>query len=419
MRRLRYACLLSAMCLLGLPTATAGVQSPGNGRIAWAHFQDGNLSWDIYTMEPDGSDRTDLSKPVPTLDRQPAWSPDGTKIAWEMEDEQIWVMNVDGSNPTRITFGPWAHRSPSWSPDGSQIAFVSDRFDDGSDFDIGIMDSDGANLHRVLDTPQQETAVDWAPDGQTLAFSGSTPELSDPSLRITDVVGSEVATITNIVDGAEEPDWSPDGSKILFNQGGIDWDLFVVNADGSSLDQIADRGQDGAWSPNGRRIVYSSGEGSLLEGDDREVVVIQADGSNPRILTNNSVEDDEPHWALACTGGTEADDTIEGTPGDDFLCGRGGDDLIDGAGGSDTVLAGRGSDQVIGGPGQDVLNGGTGVDRLFGGYSNDVLNAVDRIRENDEADGGGGTDLCLADRRDSVTRCETISRPGPLHASRW
>ncbi|NIM52763.1 MAG: translocation protein TolB, partial [Gemmatimonadales bacterium] len=80
----------------------------------------------------------------------PAWSPDGTRIAFDRDSEdtnrEIYVMDADGSNPVRLTSHPADETFPAWSPDGRWIAFESNRVEDGGWQEIYVMRADGSNL---------------------------------------------------------------------------------------------------------------------------------------------------------------------------------------------------------------------------------------------------------------------------------
>ena len=112
--------------------------------------------------------------------------------------------------------------------------------------------------------------------------------------------------------------------------------------------------------------------------------------------------------------GTPRRDVLRGGPGNDFIFGLGGNDKISGSGGNDEVCSGKGNDIIYGGEGDDTLLGGEGKDTLFGlGGSDklygllgdDKLNTVDRVRKNDLADGGPGSDVCKTDRGDERESC--------------
>ncbi len=99
----------------------------GNGRIAF--IRSVNNAFDIFTMNVDGSGETNITN-HPANDTNPAWSPDGTQMAFTSNRDgntEVYVMNEDGSAQTRLTNNSVADFQPAWSPDGTKIAFVSDR----------------------------------------------------------------------------------------------------------------------------------------------------------------------------------------------------------------------------------------------------------------------------------------------------
>ena len=104
------------------------------------------------------------------IDWFPAWSPDGTQIAFESNrdgDYEIYVMAADGSQPTRLTRNSARDRSPAWSPDGTQIAFESDRDGNG---EIYVMAADGSQPTRLTRNSASDGLPAWSPDGTQIAF---------------------------------------------------------------------------------------------------------------------------------------------------------------------------------------------------------------------------------------------------------
>jgi len=106
-----------------------------------------------------------------SVDQHPAYSPDGTKIAFTSERDgnpDIWVMNSDGTELQRLTDNPSPDYNPAWSPDGSKIAFVSER--DGNP-EIYLMEFIGGNLTRLTEHTGVDIAPVWNPDGGDIIFS--------------------------------------------------------------------------------------------------------------------------------------------------------------------------------------------------------------------------------------------------------
>ncbi len=152
---------------LHLDSDTWPTWSPDGRKIAFESLQvaEGVLNHsDIFVMDADGADRTNITQNPRAANRTPSWSPDGSKIAfvavrnvnrvdlWN-SDLDIFVMNADGTNPVRLTEDARFNWSPSWSPDGKRIAFVRAMHDDITDCDIYVMYADGTGLVNLTQTP--------------------------------------------------------------------------------------------------------------------------------------------------------------------------------------------------------------------------------------------------------------------------
>jgi len=154
-------------------------------------------------------------------------------------------MNADGSGQTNLTNDPAADLSPAWSPDGTKIAFNSDR--GGGAQDIYVMNADGSGMTRLSDDPAEDARPDWSPDGTKIAFDTN----RDGPFRIytMNADGGGQTRVTQI--GLDiEPAWSPDGSKIVYTSGGAE--VFVMNPDGSGRTNLSqDPALDGQpdWQP--------------------------------------------------------------------------------------------------------------------------------------------------------------------------
>ena len=140
--------------------------SPDGGLIAFETERDGNF--EIYVMKPDGSKQTRLTHSTEE-DRGPSWSPDGRMILFERgRPRDIFVINADGTGETRITAAPAWDFVPQWSPDGSLIAFVRvipgpGDSPHGGDEEIFVMNANGSGLKRLTESLGVDYAPLWRP----------------------------------------------------------------------------------------------------------------------------------------------------------------------------------------------------------------------------------------------------------------
>jgi Tol biopolymer transport system component len=219
--------------------------SPDGTKIAFTSDQaEGNL--DIYVKDLASGQVTQITKDEEWIpDRRPSWSPDGTKMVFDDEND-IWVMDVDGSDRRRLTDTPAIHEwQATWSPDGTKIAFQ--RGDD-----IWVMGADGSAKNNLTRTPDLEDSyASWSPSGRKIAWAKQpkADALADVWKMSTDGSGKVRLTTYAGYDGA--PAWSPDGEKIAYIRvGRIDTDVWKMDAsDGSNKTNITDNDFD-EFSPD-------------------------------------------------------------------------------------------------------------------------------------------------------------------------
>jgi uncharacterized repeat protein (TIGR01451 family) len=306
----RHLFLLAALALvaalnffstIAVRRAAAQSETPAD-KIAFT--RDGQ----IVIANPDGSGAVTLG---PGTD--PSWSKLG-KIAFtfapNVETTQIAVINEDGTNQVNLTLAATGNRNPAFSPDGTKIAFVTETVEpgdppfDGSRARIYIMDADGQNRHRffagnLISGMRQETDPAWSPDGTKIAFIGQTvvDGLSSHDVYVANADGlSAPVNVTNLGGSrifSDQIAWSPDGLKLAFS---TLRDIHVVNADGSgglvNLTNTPNSDEsDAAWSPDGKRIAYSSNHftDNALDG----IYVMDANGQNQTFLNTSGYQ---PTW---------------------------------------------------------------------------------------------------------------------------
>ena len=304
--------LLSAAARAGLPTPTP--TPVANGKIAFSSDRNGNQ--EIYVMDADGSIQTPLTND-PAFDYDPAWSPDGTKIAFSSNRDgnfEIYVMDANGSNQTRLTNNPANDLRATWSPDGAKIAFGSIR--DGN-FEIYLMNADGSNQINLTNYPGSDFHPAWSPDGAEILFNSERAGDASEEIYVMDANGSNPMRVTNNEFYDDYPAWSPDGAKIAFTSHRGGSEIYVMNADGSNQTPLTNNtavDSFAAWSPDGAKIVFYSGRD--IQGPpiatNYEIYIMEADGSNQTNLTNTPGEDSYPNWQGISAFATP---TPTGTPG--------------------------------------------------------------------------------------------------------
>ncbi|MBI4260474.1 MAG: PD40 domain-containing protein [Actinobacteria bacterium] len=242
-------------------TETDPAISPDGSLIAFTSDRTGSLQ--IHVMEIGGGPDTPLST-GPSESVEPAWSPDGTRIAFSSTrtgSGDIYVMDADGSDvvqltglgerPEQGTVGGDDTRqwegSPAWSPDGTRIAFVGEI---GDNPDIWIMDADGSGVVRLTDDPGGDWHPAWSPDGTWIAFQGSFEEPAG-DIYLIRPDGSDLRRLTDDPGRDLQPAWSPDGTRIVFaSDRDGELGLFVMDSDGSSQRRIVEGpGAAPAWGP--------------------------------------------------------------------------------------------------------------------------------------------------------------------------
>ncbi|NNE42843.1 MAG: DUF11 domain-containing protein, partial [Gemmatimonadetes bacterium] len=227
-------------------------------------------------------------------DQRPAWSPDGTLLAFDSNrvgGRNLFTVPSGGGAVLQLTFSSGADRYPEWSPGGDRVAFGANP--GGGAANLWIKPLAGPAVELDADPLNVDGFPAWSPDSLQIAYrkgrdiylissSGGTPVqlTTDPALD-------------------SHPSWSPDGTQIVFqsDRSGND-DLWIIPAAGGTPVQLTtDPGVDGGpdWSPDGTEIAFQSDRADSTGAFD--IWIIPAAGGPAEQITSGPESDNAPDWS--------------------------------------------------------------------------------------------------------------------------
>ncbi len=318
-RHARSLLLAPVLALLALPVAPAQAWPGLNGYLAYGSNRTGSqFSDDLYVSPLDVETPKQLTFRRAD-DGQPAWSPDGRRLAFktaQFGSNQLAVINADGTGETLLTRTfRFSEGQPAWSPDATKLLYrrtpENPLVQDGDTWllDVASSAKDPTQpvTQPVLLRTGDERYPSYSPDGTQIAFRGDL-DLAEPTgdeeIYVMNADGTDVRQLTSNADFDSAPSWSPDGKQILFERAPAgtftpgteaqEKDIYVMRADGTHVRRLTDSpGLDEGpeFSPDATKIVFSS-----ARDGQQEIYVMDADGSNPRRLTDNPARDESPDW---------------------------------------------------------------------------------------------------------------------------
>ena len=299
----------------------------GSSKIVFASNREGVMQ--SYVMNADGSSVVRLTNSGAN-DDLPRWSPNGTKILFQSGRDHpdtgymdIYVMNSDGSGVIRLTTDANDDSFASWSADGSKIVFQSMR--NGVNYQVYSMNANGSSQTNLTNTSASDGEPSWSPDGTRIAFASDRDHAGFDSVYVMNSGGSNQHRITFSADTVDDtqPVWSRDGNRIAFvstrdsttetwqetdddgnyitkSRVHINKEVYVMNADGSAQTRLTnDLANDDcpAWSPDGSKIVFRSDRERDCCDPSAQVWIMNTDGSDLTNISSSGNGDYSASWA--------------------------------------------------------------------------------------------------------------------------
>lgn len=261
-------------------------------KIAFVSNRDGND--EIYMMDYDGANPTRITFNK-IKDYMPAWSPDQRTIAFTSYrggTAGLYLRNIYEGTETLVS-SKGTNYAAAFSPDGRRLAFCSTMTEDGN-AEIYVLDLNTMRTRRVTYNSATDTAPAWSSTGREIAFTTDRLGVGSPQIYVMDAEGSNVRKVSFGGNYHDSPAWAPTGDRIAYvSRVANVFDLYILNLRTNQITKLTESNafnESPSWSPDGRHIVFSSNiSGSL------QIYSIDYDGANLRRLTDRG-ENKLPNW---------------------------------------------------------------------------------------------------------------------------
>lgn len=251
---------------------------------------------ELFMMDLDGGNLRTLTNEK-GLAMAPAWGPQGEKLiytSYARRVPELFLMDVSSRQIRQLTSGRELEIGGDFSPDGRTIVTS---VSSGKQSDIVLLRTDGTPLRKLTSRYGViDVSPKFSPDGQQVIFTSN--RAGGPQIYTMTRDGSGVKRVSFVRSNyCTSPDWSPRGDRIVFvcrSDGGFN--LYSAKPNGTDPLQLTSRGnnEDPEWSPNGKLIVFATTFGRT---GSYNLAIINADGSNFRLITENTTDDTDPTWS--------------------------------------------------------------------------------------------------------------------------
>jgi TolB protein len=268
-----------------------GVRGIFSTRIAYVKQTrgGGNHNSELVVADADGANEQVAAFGKESI-ISPAWSPDGTKVAYVSFEKQkpiIYVQNLVTGQRTIISNEKGSNSAPAWSPDGSKLALSLSKTGNTQVF---IVNADGSGMRRVTNSNGIDTEPQFAGDGQSIYFVSD--RSGGPQIYKMSVNGGQATRVTFNGSYNISPRISPDGKTLAWiSQRDGNFYLYAMDLASGQEQRLADGATEPSFSPNGKYIMYANKGGGRVS-----LSVVSVDGRVKQRLSTQAGNIREPSW---------------------------------------------------------------------------------------------------------------------------
>ncbi|MGE0762866.1 MAG: translocation protein TolB [Bdellovibrionales bacterium] len=262
---------------------------------------------EVYVMDWDGANITKISNHK-SIAISPAWSPKGDRVAYtafayheniKSRNADLFIYELASAKRWLVSYRKGINSGANFFPDGENLLMTLSQ---AGTPDIYKVTTDGKTMTRITNGPNRSMNVEPAvsPDGSKIAFSSD--RSGQPMIYVMNINGSNIKRLTFAGRYNSSPSWSPDGKTLAF--AGYDkdhFDIFTVNIDGTGLKRLTEANKtngkpsdnrDPSFSPDGRHVVFTSNRTGTTQ-----IYIIDPEGNNERRITTDRSDWEQPKWS--------------------------------------------------------------------------------------------------------------------------